>query len=99
MKIWKPLTKYKKFREEFAYHTDLRLDEGECFVIDFNGYGVKECVPKNKIWKIHCEIAVEPFEDGHIEEMKEIVEKIKPFKGKPRSKANKIWQKIKNFIK
>jgi len=65
MKIWKPITKYSKFRDEFAYHTDFSLSAGETlsFFAGGNGESVRiyeEC-PTGHVWKIHLEIAIEPF--------------------------------------
>ncbi|MHA1225130.1 MAG: hypothetical protein ACTSR2_00635 [Candidatus Hodarchaeales archaeon] len=63
MIIWKPLTKYKKHREEHAYHCDFALEEGEVFELKLpNGEGIKEICPKGKTLKFHFEICVEPFE-------------------------------------
>ena len=75
MKIWKPITRYKKFRDEVAYHTDFSLSAGEVLVLfagqeevvsQLAGYDVEpvcihETCPPGVEWKIHLEIAIEPF--------------------------------------
>lgn len=62
MKVWKPLTKYKKQREEWAYHCDFTLEEGERFELKLpDGTGIKEVCPEGMIYKFHFEICVEPF--------------------------------------
>ena len=65
MKIWKPLTKfrYTEDRNEWKYHTDFAVEEGER-IENFKELMpiFKEKCPKNKIWKIHFEMAVEEFD-------------------------------------
>lgn len=63
MKTWKPLTKYSKFRNEVAYHTDLALEEGESITLLLpDNTGIRETCPPGMELKIHLEIAIEPFE-------------------------------------
>ena len=66
MKIWKPLSKYwySKERNEYKYHTDFALEEGESIEIKVNGKRlIKDETPKGKIFKIHFEMAVETFKE------------------------------------
>lgn len=65
MEIWKPLTKYHKHREEWAYHCDFALEEGEEFrLILPDGRKIVEVCPKGKVYKFHFEVCVEPFDKG-----------------------------------
>ena len=71
MKIWKPLTKFKKHRNEHAWHADLALEEGEVLALDMGDCTepdflskVLETCPKGKELKVHVEICVEPFDNG-----------------------------------
>ena len=63
MKIWKPLTTFKKHRKEWAWHTDFALEEGESLTL---GMGKKierlESCPAGQELRIHMEICVEPFD-------------------------------------
>ena len=62
MRTWKPLTKFHKHREEWAYHCDFALEEGETLELKLpDGSGIKEVCPKGKVYKVHLEICVEPF--------------------------------------
>jgi len=68
MRIWKPLTRYKKHRKEWAWHCDFALEKGDVFEMTLpkeislpDGKGLKEICPKGQILKIHLEICVEPF--------------------------------------
>ncbi len=59
--MWKPLQRYSKQRQEWAYHCDLSLEEGEAFRIKVCGKEMKEICPKGQEFKIHLEICIEPF--------------------------------------
>jgi len=64
MKIWKPLTKYyySDQRNEYKYHTDFSLEEGEEIAVIINGETILEnTVPRGIEQKYHLEIAVESF--------------------------------------
>ncbi len=76
MKIWKPLTKfrYTDERDEYKYHTDFALEEGESILVLIGrdgGTGKKvllnENVPKGMLKKYHFELAVESFAEKHEE--------------------------------
>lgn len=74
MIIWKPLTKfrYSKERNEFKYHTDFALKEGESIEKSYEELIkiFQEKVPKGKIQKIHFEMAVEEFPiDDNLEKL------------------------------
>jgi len=65
VQYWKPLSKYRytEDRNEFKYHTDFSLDEGEMIEVMINGKTlIKEKTPKNKVYKYHFEMAVEEFD-------------------------------------
>jgi len=64
MIYWKPLSKYRYSRErnEFKYHTDFQLDEGEEIEVKLAGKTIiKDEVPQGKEWRYHLEIACESF--------------------------------------
>jgi len=62
MKIWKPLTKFKKPRGEHAWHADFALEEGEelSLAIADEIHHLESC-PDGLEYKIHLMICVEPF--------------------------------------
>ncbi len=66
MIVWKPLTEFKKPRDETGFHADFALEEGEDFYIVFGpageGMELMRVCPEGKVWKIHFELAVEEFE-------------------------------------
>lgn len=65
MKFWKPLSKYRYTddRNEYKYHTDFALKEGETIEVIINGKRLlKDEVPKGEEWKYHFEMAVESFD-------------------------------------
>ena len=67
MKFWKPLSKfrYSDERDEFKYHADFALTEGEIIEVIINGKPLlKDKVPKGEEWKYHFEMAVESFKGG-----------------------------------
>jgi len=63
MKIWKPIIKfrYTEDRNEWKYHTDFSLEEGECIEENYKELMqvFKEKTPLGKRWKFHFEMAVE----------------------------------------
>jgi len=64
MKIWKPLTKFccSDERNEYKYHIDFSLEEGEEIEVVINGYILlTDRVPKGEERKYHFEMAVESF--------------------------------------
>ena len=63
MKIWKPLSKfrYSDERDEYKYHTDFSLSEGETIVIYINGKLLLEDKVSEGEKKYHLEMAVESF--------------------------------------
>lgn len=62
MIIWKPLTRYMKFRDEHAYHVDFALLPGEMLsFLAGEEIEVSETCPEGTMLKVHLEIAVEPF--------------------------------------
>ena len=63
MKTWKPLTKFKKHRDEWAWHADFALEEGESLTLIMGeDLETLETCPKGKELKVHIEICVEPFD-------------------------------------
>lgn len=65
MKIWKPLSKfrYTDERDEYKYHTDFALEEGERILIMINGKTlIDDYVLPNRVKKYHLEMAVENFD-------------------------------------
>jgi len=64
MEVWKELTKYwySAQRNEYKYHTDFSLDEGETIEVIVNGKKlIDEIVPKGELHKIHFEMAEEIY--------------------------------------
>ena len=64
MKIWKPLSKfrYTDERNEYKYHTDFALEEGERIIVMINGkILIDDYVSPDRIKKYHLEMAVESF--------------------------------------
>jgi len=66
MKIWKPLSKYRYSdeRNEYKYHTDFALEEGERILVTVNGnILIDDYVIQGEEKKYHLEMAVESFKD------------------------------------
>lgn len=66
MRIWKPLTKfwYSNERNEFKYHTDFSLKEGESIETIINDKRLLIEMPhEGEIYKIHYEMAIEIFKE------------------------------------
>ena len=64
MRVWKPLSKYRysKERDEYKYHTDFALEEGDDIIVYNNGEKLlSEYIPKGEERKYHFEMAVERF--------------------------------------
>ena len=65
MKTWKPLTKFKKYRDEWAWHADFALEAGEELRLIIAGEDhLMACPVKGIELRIHLEICVEPFDNG-----------------------------------
>ena len=64
MKIWKPWTKFLKPRDEWGYHADVALEEGEELSLLFPGDHFEKVIkcPPNCELKLHIEICAETFE-------------------------------------
>ena len=80
MKVWKPLTKfyYSNERNEYKYHTDFSLENGEEIEISINGYILlTDRAPKGMVKKYHFEMAVESFAEKPEEYNGEPVSEIK----------------------
>ena len=68
MKIWKPLSEFKKPRDETGFHADFALEPGEGFYLLFGppagGIELQRVCPEGRIWKVHFALAIEEFEEG-----------------------------------
>lgn len=64
--IWKPMTVFPKPRGELGYHTDLKLEEGQC-LMDYEQLVevLKIKTREGKHRKIHLEIADEEFPEDN----------------------------------
>ena len=65
MKIWKPLSQfyYSDERNEYKYHTDFALEEGEKIEVFINGKVLlRDKVLPGEERKYHFEMAVERFD-------------------------------------
>ena len=65
MRVWKPLTKFRKQRKEWAWLTDFELEEGEDLYLRIAGEVHRlEICEKGQLLRVHLEICVEPFAEG-----------------------------------